>query len=190
MVGVPRSTGCQLCRRRKVKCDEARPACGNCLKYGAACPGYHRDVKFVTTGKHLIRQRGKKTPQFTTTPPQSPPIGEALGPLRGHVIHEMVERFCPSAPPDMLSVFRFVDAEKLGSQALLDGAVCSLSLHLAGKETGDEGLVARSRTVYGRSLVELQAALRHAERWRLSETLFAAILLCYFEVLAATPSPP
>lgn len=80
MVGVPRSRGCSLCVKRRVKCDQARPgehipvcyrtnpsepsltsvgwskACGNCVRYGAQCPGYDKNHKFVD-GKHLVRAR-------------------------------------------------------------------------------------------------------------------------------------
>jgi len=61
MVGVPRSQGCLLCVKRRVKCDQTRPACGNCTKYGAECPGYDRTPKFVA-GKHKIRPRQKHEP--------------------------------------------------------------------------------------------------------------------------------
>ncbi|KAK2623983.1 hypothetical protein QTJ16_006617 [Diplocarpon rosae] len=33
-------TGCGTCRVRRVKCDEARPSCQRCQKFGAACAGY------------------------------------------------------------------------------------------------------------------------------------------------------
>ncbi|MCJ1310011.1 hypothetical protein MMC25_003672 [Agyrium rufum] len=33
-------TGCYTCRRRKKKCDEARPACMNCQKNSVICEGY------------------------------------------------------------------------------------------------------------------------------------------------------
>ncbi|KAF2445817.1 hypothetical protein P171DRAFT_443417 [Karstenula rhodostoma CBS 690.94] len=39
MVGVPKSTGCAICRKRKVKCDETWPSCINCRKNGKICPG-------------------------------------------------------------------------------------------------------------------------------------------------------
>ncbi|KFY40544.1 hypothetical protein V495_05380, partial [Pseudogymnoascus sp. VKM F-4514 (FW-929)] len=29
--------GCQRCKLRKVKCDEAHPICGNCTKHGVPC---------------------------------------------------------------------------------------------------------------------------------------------------------
>ncbi|THY12095.1 hypothetical protein D6D02_05389 [Aureobasidium pullulans] len=33
-------TGCKTCRRRKKKCDEARPGCQNCAKNNILCGGY------------------------------------------------------------------------------------------------------------------------------------------------------
>ncbi|KAJ9610265.1 hypothetical protein H2200_005042 [Cladophialophora chaetospira] len=33
-------TGCFTCKRRRVKCDEARPACNRCIKAGKPCEGY------------------------------------------------------------------------------------------------------------------------------------------------------
>ncbi|KAI1284339.1 hypothetical protein F5Y07DRAFT_1056 [Xylaria sp. FL0933] len=33
-------TGCLTCKRRKVKCDEAKPACARCVKSGHRCAGY------------------------------------------------------------------------------------------------------------------------------------------------------
>jgi hypothetical protein len=33
-------TGCGTCRRRKKKCDEAKPECNNCTRIGTICQGY------------------------------------------------------------------------------------------------------------------------------------------------------
>ena len=30
-------TGCEACKRRRVKCDEARPTCGNCSYHSHVC---------------------------------------------------------------------------------------------------------------------------------------------------------
>lgn len=30
-------TGCRACRRRKKKCDEGRPVCGSCARFGLKC---------------------------------------------------------------------------------------------------------------------------------------------------------
>ncbi|KAK8114878.1 hypothetical protein PG999_006947 [Apiospora kogelbergensis] len=76
MVGVPRSNACALCLSRRVKCDEARPSCSNCVKYGADCPGYARGLKFVA-GKHVVKSRARGgTVAFTvssrnTSPPSA-----------------------------------------------------------------------------------------------------------------------
>lgn len=37
---APRSTGCLNCRKRKIKCDEARPGCKKCQIHNTPCPGY------------------------------------------------------------------------------------------------------------------------------------------------------
>ncbi len=58
MVGIPRSRGCLLCIRRRVRCDEGRPGCARCVTYGTECPGYGRSAKFVD-GKHQVRRRAK-----------------------------------------------------------------------------------------------------------------------------------
>lgn len=201
MVGVPRSTGCQLCRARKVKCDEARPACGNCVKYGTQCPGYDRTRKFVV-GKHQIRQRGKRADHVVkpascaagsnTTLPcrprplvRAPPtLARSLQPPRAQILYNMIESsYMISAATDIYRILSWVAVDRLGKRALLDGAVCSLALHLAGKQDSDSELIAQSRSMYVITLSELQAALRHPSEWSAPETLCAAILLCFFEVV-------
>ncbi|KAF5025490.1 hypothetical protein F66182_2395 [Fusarium sp. NRRL 66182] len=40
------SSGCLRCRQRKVKCDEAKPTCKRCYKYGKPCLGYTDEFQF------------------------------------------------------------------------------------------------------------------------------------------------
>lgn len=42
-----RSTGCFECRKRKVRCDGARPECNTCLRRGTQCPGYRPLQSFI-----------------------------------------------------------------------------------------------------------------------------------------------
>ncbi|KAF1965606.1 hypothetical protein BU23DRAFT_584957 [Bimuria novae-zelandiae CBS 107.79] len=42
-----RSTGCFECRKRKVRCDEAKPECNTCLRRGTKCPGYRPLQSFI-----------------------------------------------------------------------------------------------------------------------------------------------
>ncbi|KAJ5184888.1 hypothetical protein N7472_009728 [Penicillium cf. griseofulvum] len=57
MVGVPRSNGCSLCVKRRVKCDQGLPGCAKCDKYGQPCPGYERGFKFVTGKPYRDRRQ-------------------------------------------------------------------------------------------------------------------------------------
>lgn len=51
---APRSrTGCFTCRRRKKKCDEAKPGCNNCERGGFVCTGYAD--KLLWCGKGITK---------------------------------------------------------------------------------------------------------------------------------------
>ncbi|KJZ72340.1 hypothetical protein HIM_08266 [Hirsutella minnesotensis 3608] len=39
------SRGCHMCRKRRIKCDEARPACRRCIKTRRVCPGYRQELE-------------------------------------------------------------------------------------------------------------------------------------------------
>lgn len=203
MVGVPRSGACSLCRKRRVKCDEGRPGCGNCRKYGADCPGYERVLKFVD-GKHQIRQKGKRSDRSSTesstvsgdssnlivsrkSTSLVTPLARALLPIRGQIMEVMIDNFRPAdTPHDIVGLFTWITPEHLGKKAILDGSICSLALHLTGKEKNDPQLVAQSRTLYGQCLNELQTTLQHPSEWKSSETLCSTILLCYYEVVISS----
>ncbi|KAL2063265.1 hypothetical protein VTL71DRAFT_5070 [Oculimacula yallundae] len=66
-------TGCITCRQRRVKCDENRPSCHRCLKYGTVCSGYPAGRRrapssaygsFATQARPLVP---KDESQITTT---------------------------------------------------------------------------------------------------------------------------
>ncbi|KAL2059063.1 hypothetical protein ABVK25_000355 [Lepraria finkii] len=46
MPNYGRSGRCLTCKRRRVKCDEARPACSPCRRLGLDCGGYTKDYAF------------------------------------------------------------------------------------------------------------------------------------------------
>ncbi|KAL4801486.1 hypothetical protein BDV18DRAFT_149037 [Aspergillus unguis] len=61
MVYTGRSRGCYLCRKRKIKCDEALPECGNCRVYGRPCPGYRLESIFrneTSKTEQLVKKSG------------------------------------------------------------------------------------------------------------------------------------
>lgn len=51
---VAASRGCLTCRRRKVRCDEARPVCLRCQRSGRECGGYRRPSELAPKSAALI----------------------------------------------------------------------------------------------------------------------------------------
>lgn len=41
-------TGCLTCRKRRKKCDEAKPVCRNCERNAFTCEGYERRIKWTS----------------------------------------------------------------------------------------------------------------------------------------------
>ncbi|KAJ4169002.1 hypothetical protein NW754_010934 [Fusarium falciforme] len=41
-------SGCSVCKKRRLKCDEQQPSCRRCINIGVECPGYARPIKWST----------------------------------------------------------------------------------------------------------------------------------------------
>ncbi|RBR26291.1 uncharacterized protein FIESC28_00936 [Fusarium coffeatum] len=41
-------SGCQACKSKRLKCDEAKPNCRNCISRKITCPGYQQTLKWST----------------------------------------------------------------------------------------------------------------------------------------------
>lgn len=149
--------------------------------------------------KHHVRTRkgrspGHSSPSWSVTtagsssPRRSSPAAALMlvtapAPNRGEFVSTLVETARSAIEErDASGYFSWVRFGTVGAYPILDGALCSLAMHLVGKNVQDENMIAHSRVMYGRSLVNLQQALHHATKWRTSETLCTAILLCVFEV--------
>ncbi|KAF2847333.1 hypothetical protein T440DRAFT_213024 [Plenodomus tracheiphilus IPT5] len=50
--GAKSRSGCGKCKSRRVKCDEIRPACKNCERFGTTCPGYQQQLRWSTKFEH------------------------------------------------------------------------------------------------------------------------------------------
>ncbi|KIW98617.1 uncharacterized protein Z519_00278 [Cladophialophora bantiana CBS 173.52] len=58
MVGIPRSKGCRICVKRRVRCDLTRPTCNNCARGNRPCPGYDSDLRIYDEGSKLRKRFG------------------------------------------------------------------------------------------------------------------------------------
>ncbi|KIW30676.1 hypothetical protein, variant 1 [Cladophialophora immunda] len=66
-IGRP-STGCFLCRKRRVKCDEGRPGCRNCARLKKPCPGYREPgYGFIRTAIFVSNQGDSPTPRSSSS---------------------------------------------------------------------------------------------------------------------------
>lgn len=59
-------TGCSTCRRRHVRCDEASPACNNCVRLGRQCDGAQGQMTFKVYGPS---QKSESRPQSRSGTP-------------------------------------------------------------------------------------------------------------------------
>ncbi|KAF1811921.1 hypothetical protein P152DRAFT_381794, partial [Eremomyces bilateralis CBS 781.70] len=72
-------TGCLTCRKRRIKCGEEKPVCGNCIKSKRHCEGYNQRVIFKppidnwpsNTGIHTLQYHTDQTSSYPSTHPQS-----------------------------------------------------------------------------------------------------------------------
>ncbi|KAK8227515.1 hypothetical protein HDK77DRAFT_448540 [Phyllosticta capitalensis] len=71
------SRGCQTCKSRRIRCDEARPSCGNCRKSGRTCPGFPDEFDLMFRNENAavvrrVRRQASKTRSSPTTSSSRP----------------------------------------------------------------------------------------------------------------------
>lgn len=81
------SKGCGQCRSRKIRCDQERPACSQCLKGNRVCPGYRDELSlmFRDESQQVVRKarnsaaarksktQARKAARRTLSPSESSP---------------------------------------------------------------------------------------------------------------------
>ncbi|KAM0717951.1 hypothetical protein Q7P37_006283 [Cladosporium fusiforme] len=76
-------TGCRMCKTKRLKCDESKPACNQCVRRGRLCPGYKREIKWSTistlTGKTRPPAERAQNANVEVIPP--PPQNDAASGL-------------------------------------------------------------------------------------------------------------
>ncbi|KAI1319581.1 hypothetical protein F5Y16DRAFT_414206 [Xylariaceae sp. FL0255] len=51
------SRGCQMCRTRRIKCDETKPTCNQCAKSRRRCPGYKDEFDLIFRNETQATER-------------------------------------------------------------------------------------------------------------------------------------
>lgn len=75
-------TGCQTCKIRRVKCDETKPNCLRCLKFGHQCDGYtprtlSKNAVPGTPSRTLVPKNPSAVKSQDEIPATSPPLKES-----------------------------------------------------------------------------------------------------------------
>ncbi|KAB5532734.1 hypothetical protein GE09DRAFT_1227908 [Coniochaeta sp. 2T2.1] len=73
MPGIPLSNRCSFCKRRKIKCDENWPRCGNCKRSNQECSGPPKGVKFVQNNCHSARGNNSRLSSGSPVPRSQAP---------------------------------------------------------------------------------------------------------------------
>ncbi|KAI1129264.1 hypothetical protein F5Y10DRAFT_238576 [Nemania abortiva] len=201
------STGCELCRKRKIKCDEGRPSCRRCRTYGKPCPGYadqfHFRVDRTASKQERISQSQPRAQAPRQDQPPPPPnasssqnVAQALGRVTPPAIIPQ-----PQLSYDEISVCyfirRFVTPEendnlpghltflpslyKQDSHGLLELATLSVAQMAAYNHFGGDKFRLQSYQNYGRALGALRKTIQSEDEVTDDRVLGAVLLLTMFK---------
>ncbi|KAL2208462.1 hypothetical protein CC79DRAFT_1366674 [Sarocladium strictum] len=79
--------GCAVCKSKRLKCDEARPACSRCRRLGIQCPGYPKQLKWV---------KAENTPSVAETGGQTSPPQHVMNSMAPPPIFDFNETLDPA----------------------------------------------------------------------------------------------
>ncbi|KAJ5669525.1 hypothetical protein N7462_010595 [Penicillium macrosclerotiorum] len=216
MVGVPHSTGCALCRKRHIKCDESIPGCSQCRRYGRPCPGYRRIFRFQDEGPSF-QQRRRSMPRGKSRGAPwglitfSAPSSIMSISVRDDGNIEEVQRkennsaaalglcspfilFIALALPGLRFIittafgpdFAEYVVKLIGKDQYLDAAISCLGAVYMARVTENPILLRNSREMYGISLRGLFRALSNPDQALSDSMLFATMMLSAYEMYART----
>ncbi|KAL4876624.1 hypothetical protein BJY04DRAFT_231518 [Aspergillus karnatakaensis] len=210
---VERSTGCLLCVKRRVKCDERLPGCSRCETYGKPCPGYNRGFKFVTAKPYRSRRKSRqssldqaqdgggtistkaipcKTETSLITPSEmalgSPShAGLNLTQCFDRLTDEMSQPF-PSTSGYVISRWFLFLPQLYGRSGTLDVTMKAFVAHHVGNVTINKQAVRYARSAYLVALSRLRKSLSTPSESLSSEVYCSVLLLCIYELFADTQS--
>ncbi|PLB46047.1 C6 zinc finger domain protein [Aspergillus steynii IBT 23096] len=210
-MGVPRSNGCLLCVKRRVKCDERVPGCARCETYGRPCPGYDRGFTFVAGKPYRSRRRpktedSKSSSTGETTPTTVDTVSHAtiwqlqlqsaspgtLASADSNVMQGLGIVLDEVSQPEQLNsayvISRWLRAlpAVYGRNRALDSTIKCFVSHHVGYMTCNGQALWYARSAYVEALARLRKALESPAEGLSSETFCAVLLLCLYELFSNT----
>ncbi|KAL4891680.1 hypothetical protein BDV59DRAFT_203275 [Aspergillus ambiguus] len=194
------STGCNTCRRRKVKCDETRPECRRCTEHGHVCTGYERERVFIHKSstsmgegpQKLVRRAhataDKGTHQLVPVEPEIPRCNTSVE-LRSQLFQCFVDCFVPSSEYIRDSTGKNILQtlpDLAGDSRLLDKAVISLSSAFLAKQNQDRHLLEYSTKLYGNAIRMLNGKIRSGSTLG-KDVLYTTVVFQIYELINCSP---
>ncbi|KAJ5919813.1 hypothetical protein N7454_009648 [Penicillium verhagenii] len=217
MVGVPRSRGCHLCVKRRVKCDERAPGCSKCETYGQPCPGYDKGFKFIAGKPYRTRRRppGTECASSNATSPGSSSSSFSSGETKantqwliqseipanvvsvdmnvlqtlGALIEDFSSPGVSNAPNYVMASWFELLPSIYGQNRALDAAIKSFAAHHFGRGFQSQEMIVYARFTYGEALHWLRKALVSSSESLSSNIFCAVVLMCMYELFTDTEDP-
>ncbi|KAF3066335.1 hypothetical protein GL218_09141 [Daldinia childiae] len=208
------SKGCQMCRTRRIKCDETKPTCTQCTKSRRQCPGYKDEFDLIFRNEtqateRRARKASKKGLAISTGKPDSTPRdmkvslvfgNTAIPSIKQAVIRPLNIPIEQQASCSFVSNFILMPGEGSG-RAFMDFIIPLLKEHPQGHLQNafnacsiaflnNRGGVCnrfsdRALYEYTKALNGTNAALRNPKTQLADTTLAAVLLLGLFESITA-----
>ncbi|KAL3465919.1 hypothetical protein BJX64DRAFT_284853 [Aspergillus heterothallicus] len=198
------SLGCGRCRTRRLKCDEARPSCSQCIRAETECLGYRNtlDLQFRDQSEEVIgkaRRQGRKSASSsgptsaskrrTTKRSNIPPLSQPETPLqypeedlvRGYMYAHYLT---PSTTGENLACMS--ELAKDPQNSAVNAALNAVGLAVMSNIRMAPQLLLAARREYTTALSRTNYALGDPVLSRGDDTLAAVILLGMFEVFTTT----
>ncbi|KIV95364.1 hypothetical protein PV10_03029 [Exophiala mesophila] len=181
-----RSKGCASCRKRHLKCDEARPTCERCRRDRFSCDGYTA-ISFVNEYNRLDKPNSTKVLAARQTP-TFPPVSYNLQPVRSEqCLNFLRYLFSPTQSEpytgDWPGFHAAKDYSTLSYQCLDSLAKSYFGRAQASREVLQDGLL-----VYVRSLKALNQRLADRVQMVEDDTLGSIFILSVYEMLVLSTS--
>ncbi|KAH8699134.1 hypothetical protein BGW36DRAFT_460917 [Talaromyces proteolyticus] len=200
-----RSTGCIECRRRKVKCDAAKPECYRCTIRGHICPGYPDRFNFRPLLAEVVKQGRRRQPSKSDTTTTSESTSQSKSGKTTTISscprHTSSIPLSPSTAWELPSLCFFIDQYIIPSpdgvspgylrfipdlyhvqteNSCLKSAMLAVSYLTLYNRTGDAQLYVNCRDNYGIALGRINTALNNPEFILTDKTLASIIILSLF----------
>ncbi|KAK1836602.1 hypothetical protein QBC39DRAFT_88934 [Podospora conica] len=166
-------TGCFTCKKRKVKCDEAKPSCDRCVNTGRTCDGYTPPPPGHYSWAELL---GKRAIVPAITPRRNTQDGRAFD-FYHHVVAPALSRF----PGDEFWT-RMVSQASMQEPAVRHAVLSISSIYELVDDIPSDQMLLDPKGRY--AMVQYNQALHHLSQSQdESVVLFSCVLFICLEIL-------